>query len=68
MHAPSDFSAGWPRTADRPGFVSVNIVPGQLAARGAAAQMLASIAAAGLRHQVADSSADASGIGLGWSN
>jgi EAL domain-containing protein (putative c-di-GMP-specific phosphodiesterase class I) len=41
-------AAGWPRTADRPGFVSVNIVPSQLAAPGAAAQMLASVTAAGL--------------------
>ena len=41
-------AAGWPRSAERPGFVSVNMVPNQLRAPGAAARMLAAIATAGL--------------------
>ncbi len=41
-------AAGWPRTADRPGFVSVNMVPSELHADGAATRMLEIIAAAGL--------------------
>jgi len=41
-------AAGWPRSAERPGFVSVNMVPSQLRGPGAAAKMLASVAAGGL--------------------
>ncbi len=41
-------AAGWPRTPERPGFVSVNVVPSSLRAPKAASEMLAAIAAAGL--------------------
>jgi EAL domain-containing protein (putative c-di-GMP-specific phosphodiesterase class I) len=41
-------AAGWPRTADRPGFVSVNIVPTQLRHKGIAAEILGMLSAAGL--------------------
>ena len=34
-------AAGWPRTADRPGFVSVNVVPTQLRHKGIAADIAA---------------------------
>jgi EAL domain-containing protein (putative c-di-GMP-specific phosphodiesterase class I) len=38
----------WPRTTERPGFVSVNLAPSQLRGPGAAARMLRVLAAAGL--------------------
>jgi EAL domain-containing protein (putative c-di-GMP-specific phosphodiesterase class I) len=38
----------WPRTNDRPGFVSVNVMPNQLRKSGAAARMLHLIVEAGL--------------------
>ena len=41
-------AAGWPRTAERPGFVSVNVVPSTLRAPSSAAGMLAAIGAASL--------------------
>jgi EAL domain-containing protein (putative c-di-GMP-specific phosphodiesterase class I) len=41
-------AAGWPRTAERPGFVSVNVVPSQLSQAGAAARMLGLVNDAGL--------------------
>lgn len=41
-------AAGWPRTADRPGFVSVNVVPSQLRHKGMAVKILGLLAAAGL--------------------
>lgn len=41
-------AAGWPRSAERPGYVSVNMVPSELRPAGAAARMLDIIAAAGL--------------------
>ena len=41
-------AAGWPRSADRPGFVSVNCAPSQLGTTGAATRMLGLIEAAGL--------------------
>ena len=41
-------AAGWPRTADRPGFVSVNLVPSQLRVPDAAARMLRLVTDAGL--------------------
>lgn len=41
-------AAGWPRTADRPGFVSVNVVPNQMNRIGAAARMLRLVNDAGL--------------------
>ena len=41
-------AAGWPRTNDRPGFVSVNMMPGQLRRAGVAARMLRLINDAGL--------------------
>jgi EAL domain-containing protein (putative c-di-GMP-specific phosphodiesterase class I) len=41
-------AAGWPRTAERPGFVSVNFVPAQLRQPAAAAEILAALARAGL--------------------
>ena len=41
-------AASWPRTADRPGFVSVNVVPSQLRKAGVAARMLRLINNAGL--------------------
>ncbi len=41
-------AASWPRTNDRPGFVSVNVVPNQLRRSGAAARILRQIADAGL--------------------
>lgn len=41
-------AAGWPRSADRPGFVSVNVVPSQLRQKGVAATILGMVAAAGL--------------------
>lgn len=41
-------AAGWPRTAERPGFVSVNVAPGQLRQKGVAASTLGMLSAAGL--------------------
>jgi EAL domain-containing protein (putative c-di-GMP-specific phosphodiesterase class I) len=41
-------AAGWPRTAERPGFISVNVVPSSLHAPPAATEMLATIGDAGL--------------------
>ncbi|MEO8626460.1 MAG: EAL domain-containing protein [Candidatus Limnocylindrales bacterium] len=41
-------AATWPRSAERPGFVSVNVAPSQLRAPGAAAAMLKALAGAGL--------------------
>jgi EAL domain-containing protein (putative c-di-GMP-specific phosphodiesterase class I) len=41
-------AATWPRTNDRPGFVSVNMVPSQLGKSGAAGRMLRIINDAGL--------------------
>jgi EAL domain-containing protein (putative c-di-GMP-specific phosphodiesterase class I) len=41
-------AATWPRTNDRPGFVSVNVMPVQLSTPGAAARMLRTIAGSGL--------------------
>jgi EAL domain-containing protein (putative c-di-GMP-specific phosphodiesterase class I) len=41
-------AAGWPRTPDRPGFVSVNVVPTQLRHKGIAAEILGMLSAAGL--------------------
>jgi EAL domain-containing protein (putative c-di-GMP-specific phosphodiesterase class I) len=41
-------AAGWPRTNERPGFVSVNVVPSQLMAQGVAARMLRLVTEAGL--------------------
>ena len=41
-------AAGWPRTAERPGFVSVNVAPGQLRQKGLATNMLGMLSAAGL--------------------
>jgi EAL domain-containing protein (putative c-di-GMP-specific phosphodiesterase class I) len=41
-------AAGWPRSAERPGFVSVNLNPGQLRRRGAAGRMLGLVNEAGL--------------------
>jgi len=41
-------AAGWPRTADRPGFVSVNVVPSQLRPKSAAADILGMLSSAGL--------------------
>ena len=41
-------AAGWPRSADRPGFVSVNVVPAQLRHKGIAANILGMLSAAGL--------------------
>jgi EAL domain-containing protein (putative c-di-GMP-specific phosphodiesterase class I) len=41
-------AAGWPRSSDKPGFVSVNIVPSQLRQRDAAAQTLRMLSSAGL--------------------
>ena len=41
-------AATWPRTAERPGLVSVNVAPSQLRAPGAAAGMLKALAGAGL--------------------
>src|SRR3954467_6443993 len=41
-------AATWPRTNDRPGFVSVNMVPSQLAKSGAAARMLGIVNTPGL--------------------
>lgn len=41
-------AAGWPRTADRPAFVSVNVVPSQLRQKGIAISILGTLAAAGL--------------------
>src|SRR5689334_17326296 len=38
----------WPRTNDRPGFVSVNVMPNQLRKAGAATRMLHVIVEAGL--------------------
>jgi EAL domain-containing protein (putative c-di-GMP-specific phosphodiesterase class I) len=39
-------AATWPRTNDRPGFVSVNVTPGQLRRAGIAAHMLRTLSAA----------------------
>jgi len=41
-------AATWPRTNDRPGFVSVNVMPNQLRRPGAAARMLQIITESGL--------------------
>ena len=41
-------AAGWPRTADRPGFVSVNVVPSQLRQPGVAEDTMNMLAGAGL--------------------
>ncbi len=41
-------AAGWPRTADRPGFVSVNVVPTQLRQKGMAADILNMLSNVGL--------------------
>ena len=41
-------AATWPRTNDRPGFVSVNVMPVQLSKPGAATRMLRTIASSGL--------------------
>src|SRR4051794_29049406 len=41
-------AATWPRSNDRPGFVSVNVVPNQLRKSGVAARMLRTINDAGL--------------------
>jgi len=41
-------AAGWPRTADRPGFVSVNVVPSQLRPKNAASDILGMLSATGL--------------------
>jgi EAL domain-containing protein (putative c-di-GMP-specific phosphodiesterase class I) len=41
-------AASWPRTADRPAFVSVNIVPSQLRRKDAASTILTTLAATGL--------------------
>lgn len=41
-------AGGWPRTADRPAFVSVNIVPSQLRRKDAASNVLATLASTGL--------------------
>lgn len=41
-------ASGWPRTGDRPGFVSVNVVPNQLRGKGVAAETLRVTTAAGL--------------------
>ena len=41
-------AATWPRSADRPAFVSVNVVPSQLRASGIAQRILATLADAGL--------------------
>ncbi|CAN5570114.1 hypothetical protein BH23CHL6_BH23CHL6_05260 [soil metagenome] len=41
-------AAGWPRSPNRPMFLSVNVSPVELAAPGAAEAMLAAVAAAGL--------------------
>jgi EAL domain-containing protein (putative c-di-GMP-specific phosphodiesterase class I) len=41
-------AAGWPRSSDRPGFVSVNIVPSQLRQAGAAEEILRMLSGAGL--------------------
>lgn len=41
-------AAGWPKPADKPAFISVNVVPGQLAEADAAAEILRRVAEAGL--------------------
>jgi EAL domain-containing protein (putative c-di-GMP-specific phosphodiesterase class I) len=41
-------AATWPRSNDRPGFVSVNVVPNQLCKPGAAARMLRTVNDSGL--------------------
>src|SRR3954463_12562669 len=41
-------AATWPRTNDRPGFVSVNVMPNQLRKPGTAARMLRQVADSGL--------------------
>jgi EAL domain-containing protein (putative c-di-GMP-specific phosphodiesterase class I) len=41
-------AAGWPRTADKPGFVSVNVVPSQLRQKGMAADVLNMLGNVGL--------------------
>lgn len=41
-------AATWPRTAERPGFVSVNVAPSQLREAGAATRMLGQMRGAGL--------------------
>jgi EAL domain-containing protein (putative c-di-GMP-specific phosphodiesterase class I) len=41
-------AALWPRNADRPGFVSVNVAPSQLRTRGTAARMLGQLTRANL--------------------
>jgi EAL domain-containing protein (putative c-di-GMP-specific phosphodiesterase class I) len=44
----SQAAASWPRSADRPGFISVNVAPVQLGHPAAAAEMLGALATAGL--------------------
>ena len=41
-------AAGWPRTSDKPGFVSVNVVPSQLRQKGMAADVLNMLGNVGL--------------------
>ncbi len=41
-------AAGWPRTAERPGFVSVNMVPSQLRHKGIVSSILGVLSEAGL--------------------
>ncbi len=41
-------AAGWPRTPERPGFVSVNVAPSQLRKKGVATTVLGMLATAGL--------------------
>lgn len=41
-------AASWPRTAERPGFVSVNVSPSQLRKKGVAGSFLGMLSAAGL--------------------
>src|SRR3972149_11608615 len=41
-------AAAWPRTTERPAFVSVNVAPSPLRAPGAAARMLGLLSGAGL--------------------
>jgi EAL domain-containing protein (putative c-di-GMP-specific phosphodiesterase class I) len=41
-------AAGWPRSADRPGFVSVNVVPSQLRQPGMAEETMNMLSGAGL--------------------
>jgi EAL domain-containing protein (putative c-di-GMP-specific phosphodiesterase class I) len=41
-------AAGWPRSAERPGFVSVNVVPSQLRHKGVVSSIMGMLVAAGL--------------------